>query len=291
MLDMCVVVVVWWAGGDPFAFGSSSSSGFIGTGGYFEDPPLTASLYLEGTGNASAAASESYGASAWFFQLTFCVNAVTIVSGAVAERIRIESYLAYSIFMTALVYPPVAHWAWSSAGWASVGPDGVFGTGAIDFAGSGVVHMTGGIMAGVGSYFLGPRKGRYSAQGYALDMAGQSTTFKAFGTVLLWFGWLAFNAGSATATQASSSSARLGAVASRAAVSTMLAAASGGVTCVVASMLASSKVERALRLDYACNGILAGLVSITSSCAVVSSWAAFVIGIVGALVYLWFSRL
>ena len=122
-------------------------------------------------------------------------------------------------------------------------------------------------------------------------MAGQSTTFKAFGTVLLWFGWLAFNAGSATATQASSSSARLGAVASRAAVSTMLAAASGGVTCVVASMLASSKVERALRLDYACNGILAGLVSITSSCAVVSSWAAFVIGIVGALVYLWFSRL
>ena len=175
---------VWYAWGNTFAF--SEGNNFIGTrGGYFlkddrfDDDSVHGDVW-SGTWYAN-----------WTFQWAFAATAATIVSGAVAERCTFNAYLIYSLVLTGFVYPVVAHWAWGGGAFSS---DVVGGLGVIDFAGGGVVHMTGGLAAVVGAAVLGPRRGRFDPEtGRPQAMPAQSTVFQVLGTFLLWVGWYGFN--------------------------------------------------------------------------------------------------
>ncbi len=200
------------------------------------------------------------------------------MSGSVVERAKITAYIVYSFFLTAFVYPVVAHWEWSGAGWLSpTRKTGriLFDSGLVDFAGCGAVHMVGGFTGIVGAYFVGPRIGRYSADGKALPMPGHNVPYAALGTLVLWFGWYGFNCGSAGGIIGMSG------VVSRAAVSTTLGGAAGGIACLAFAVL----VDGVWDVTMCLNGCLAGLVSITSGCAFFEPWAAIIAGGVGGVIF------
>ena len=227
---------------------------------------------------------------------TFAAAAATIVSGAVAERAQLISYLVYSTTITLFIYPVVAHWAWSGAGFLSVANADAFYGGVLDFAGSGVVHMTGGVAALCGAAVIGPRPGRFikapehrdAAEGMRvcsgcrrkqmpMPMPGHSSVLQALGTFILWMGWYGFNAGSTLAIEGSST-----ATAARIFATTTLSASCGGITAVILERVRGTGQQWDVRAM--CNGVLAGLVSITAGCATCPAWAALVIGIVGGIV-------
>ncbi len=176
LLDACGAALAWYTTGYAFAFGETGSgeTSFIGTGGF---------LYI---GDVDAAY--------WFFQYAFSATAVTIVAGTLAERCQMTAYLLYSLFLTGFVYPISARAMWSSHGFLSAKqPDPLGGVGAIDFAGSGVVHITGGMTALIAAKILGARKGRfYDSKGSPLskpkDFPGHSIALQLMGTMMLWFG-------------------------------------------------------------------------------------------------------
>jgi ammonium transporter, Amt family len=212
----------------------------------------------------------------FFFQWAFAATSATIVSGSVAERTSFYAYLAYAFFLTGFVYPVVSHWVWQTgdnAGWLNT----IFnGKGALDFAGCTVVHMVGGFAGLAGAVIVGPRLGRFDSEGKVVPLPGHSATLATLGTFLLWFGWYGFNPGSALGV-----SGGLHRTAARCAVNTTLAAGSAGIT-----TLAIYKVrDHIFDLIGSLNGILAGLVSITASCAFVEPYAAILIGMVGSFVY------
>ncbi|KAH8071388.1 ammonium transmembrane transporter [Aureococcus anophagefferens] len=193
----------------------------------------------------------------WFFQFAFAATAATIVSGAVAERCSMGAYAGYSAVLTGFVYPVVVHWIWSSDGFLTAfTPEGKtpwLKVGVVDFAGCGVVHMVGGAAAGIGAAILGPRIGRFGPNGRPIN--GHSMPLVVLGTFLLWVGWSL--------------------------MTTTLAAAAGGLT----NLFLHYQLSHVYDVAEMCNGVLAGLVSITSACAVVEPWAAVVIGLIGAFVY------
>lgn len=241
-----------------FAFGPStapedgSGNAFIGSSGF----ALTGTQFYGPDGPGFNGDAYIF----WLFQWAFAATAATIVSGAVAERVTFEAYFIYSFVLTAFIYPVVSHWCWSGDGWASAfHPSLLFSTGVIDFAGSGVVHMTGGLAALVGAVFLGPRTGRFDGNGVPVALSQQSMPFQTLGTMILWFGWYGFNCGSAL-----SLSGQLGAVVAKTAVTTTLSAAMSGLCTVLWGKLWGP--------GYICpalanNGILGGLVGITASCS------------------------
>jgi len=231
----------------------------------------------------------------WFFQFAFAATAATIVAGTVAERCKMAAYLCYSVFLTGFVYPVIVHSIWNASGFLSAfNADPFRGVGVVDFAGSGVVHMTGGATALVAAIILGPRKGRfYDEDGNPLEepvtFPAHSVALQILGTFTLWFGWYGFNPGSALAIDNSASAA----TAALAATTTTLAAATG---CVVAmftdSIIDARKTgEVSYDLTMAMNGCLGGLVAITSGTATVDPWAAIIIGAIGGWVYLGVSKL
>lgn len=232
----------------------------------------------------------------FFFQFTFAATAATIVAGTVAERCKMEAYLLYSFFLTAFVYPTVVHVIWHSTGFLSSfnEPKLWGGVGMIDFAGSGVVHMTGGCTALVAAIILGPRVGRfYDEEGNALpepvNFPPHSVSLQVLGTFLLWFGWYGFNPGSTLAISPSG----YGDVAALCAVTTTLSAATGSVTAMffdtILSMISEGHAE--YDITMAMNGALGGLVGITGNCSVVEPWAAVVIGMISGFVYVLSSKL
>ena len=257
-LDACIGAILWWACGYSFAFGveGDSPNKFIGGKDFFSalDKPDSTTYYAF-----------------WFFQWAFAATAATIVSGAVAERCALSGYAAYTFFLTAFVYPVVVHWTWSSEGWLT---DGDIGPGFLDFAGSGVVHMTGGGAALVGAYFLGPRIGKFGADGKPVDIPGHSAVLQCLGTFILWFGWYGFNCCSTGAWGDM-------ALATKCAVTTTMAAAAGGISALACEVFMGKQAD----LPPILNGILAGLVSITAGCNVTEPWSAFVLGIIGGIVY------
>jgi len=263
VLDACVGAFAWFLFGYGFAFGTTDGlkpNSFIGSGNF-----------------AMKGIESSYDVAYFLFQWAFSAAAATIVSGSVAERTRFEAYLGYSFFLTAFVYPCVVHWCWTTEGW--LGPwreNGakLLGTGMLDFAGSGVVHMVGGFAGLMGALIVGPRTGRFSPDGRVNPMPGHSAPFVVIGTFILWVGWYGFNPGSQLYLVGGANPR----VIARTAVTTTLAAAGGGVS----AMIINYFLYHVWDLIAVCNGALAGLVSITAGCSTTEPWAALVCGMLGA---------
>ena len=208
------------------------------------------------------------------FQTVFCATAATIVSGAMAERTRFSAYLVYSFFISLVIYPVFGSWAWGGllhgGGWLEKLSTGAF----CDFAGSTVVHSVGGWLALAGAIVLGPRVGKYGADGKPRAIPGHNIPLAALGVFILWFGWFGFNPGSTTVGDGS-----IG----RIAVTTNLAAAMGAITAMFTAWKVFGKPDASMTL----NGALAGLVAITAPCATVTPLGALAIGgIAGILVVL-----
>lgn len=267
LLDAMGTAVAFAATGYAFEYGDGN--GFIGTSNFF----------LMDVDSA-----------VFFFQYGCCAAAVTIVAGSLAERCHMIGYLSYSLFLAGFVYPVVAHIIWSKDGFFSqYNEDAALGNGVVDFAGSGVVHVTGGSIALYATVILGPRRGRFfDSQGKPKAnpglTKGSSIALQALGTFILWFGWFGFNAGSSLIRSTENS----GQVAVVAATNTVLAAAAGGISALFTKAKVDEKKsgEFNLNIVYAMNGTLSGLVAVTASCAVVDHWAAFVIGLIAGELYL-----
>jgi Amt family ammonium transporter len=199
----------------------------------------------------------------FFFQLVFAGTAATIVSGAVAERIKFKAFLVFTVFLVAVIYPVGGHLVWGG-GWLA-------SHGFLDFAGSTVVHSIGGWAALVGILFLGPRIGKYGPGGKVNAIPGHNMTSAAIGVFVLWFGWFGFNPGSTMAADAASIA--------HIATTTNIAAAAGTISSMLAAWVFLKKPDLGITL----NGSLAGLVAITAGCAFVSVTSALIIGVVSGL--------
>jgi len=201
----------------------------------------------------------------FFFQAAFAATAATIVSGAMAERTKFKSYFVYSFFITALIYPVVVRWTWGGGWLAQL--DFPFS----DFAGSTVVHATGGWTAMMGALILGPRLGRYGKDGKPRAIPGHSIPFVVVGAMILFIGWFGFNPGSELAADA---------FVVPIALKTLLAAAAGAVAAMIVNWVKDGRPD----VSIAANGLLAGLVAITAPVATVETWAAVVIGALGGVI-------
>lgn len=278
LLDSAGGGLMFWICGYAFAYGGDDPDKgvtFVGNSGFF----LT---------------DKDIQYESFFFQFAFACALSSIVAGTIAERCKMSAYLGYSTFLVGFVYPVVAHAFWSPNGFlANTSKDPLWGSGAVDLAGSGPVHMTGGVTALVAAIILGPRVGRfYDAKGNPLekpnDFAPHSVALQFLGTFCLWFGWYGFNPGSVLLI----SSEELGDVASLVAVNTTLGACAGAISAMFTSTFLSLKDGIfTYDLGYTMNGCLTGLVAITAGCASVEPWAAVVIGVVSGWVYLAGSKL
>lgn len=230
--------------------------------------------------------SESFDYGYFLFQWAFAIAAAGITSGSIAERTQFPAYLIYSSFLTGLVYPITSHWFWSADGWASPfrSENLLFGSGAIDFAGSGVVHMVGAIAGLWGALIEGPRIGRFIDNGRAVPMRGHSATLVVLGTFLLWFGWYGFNPGSFVNILkpygASGSFYGQWSAVGRTAITTTLA----GSTAALTTLFGKRILLGHWNVIDVCNGLLGGFAAITAGCSVVDPWAAVICGFVAAWV-------
>jgi ammonium transporter, Amt family len=244
-------------------------------------------------GNGNFGLKDVDGYAFFFFQYAFAASAATIVAGTVAERCKMSAYICYSFFLSAFVYPVVAHSIWDARGFLSpfrVDGNPFRGSGVVDFAGSGIVHFTGGVTALVAAIILGPRKGRfYDADGNPLEVPvtfePHNVSLQILGTFLLWFGWYGFNPGSTLGLIVAGTP--LAKASAHCAVTTTLGAASGAISGVFFDSIMDSMKngEVSYDLTMAMNGCLAGLVGVTAGCATVEPWAAVLIGLVSGVVY------
>ena len=229
---------------------------------------------IAGDGVAGAEEPDTYAPSAdFFFQVVFVATAMSIVSGAVAERMKLFAFLAFAVVMTGFIYPMEGSWTW--------GGNPVFGAyslgdlGFLDFAGSGIVHMAGAAAALAGVILVGPRKGKYGANGEINAMPGANLPLATLGTFILWLGWFGFNGGSVLAT-ASVESANAVAVVF---MNTNAAAAGGCLAALLTAKLMFGKAD----LTMALNGCLAGLVAITAGPDTPSALQATIFGALGGI--------
>lgn len=202
----------------------------------------------------------------WFIQLGFAIAAISIVSGAVAERMKVWSYALYVIIFCAVMYPLAANWVWNPNGWLAL-------RGFNDFAGSAAVHAMGGFAALAAAIVLGPRIGKYNQDGEAIAIPGHNLPLAAVGAFILWFGWFGFNPGST-----------LGAVGNweligTIATNTFLASAAGGVSTILYTYFKYGQIDITMTI----NGVLAGLVAVTAGCNVVDSGSAIIIGLIAGV--------
>jgi ammonium transporter, Amt family len=263
LIVFALSTIAFWVMGFGLMF--SDGNDFIGMGGFF----------LSGADNSPATTTDYQGifgslnwtgvplAAKFFFQLAFAGTAATIVSGAVAERIKFLDFLIFSLLFVGVAYPITGHWIWGG-GWLAK-------AGFFDFAGSTVVHAMGGVGALMGAIFLGPRLGRYSSSGVTA-MPGHNMSIATLGCLILWLGWFGFNPGS-TMTVGN------GAAIAHIALTTNTAAAFGGVSALIVAWLVLGQPD----LSMVINGILAGLVAVTASCAFITLPAAAIIGAVGGV--------
>jgi Amt family ammonium transporter len=266
VMDFCFGAIVYWAIGWGLMYGKDALGGLVGSDQFFNSPM---SVDFD-SGNFYKS---------WFFQVVFAATSATIVSGAMAERTQFKSYLIYTCFISAFIYPISGHWVWGGGWLANLGFH--------DFAGSTVVHSVGGWAALMGAAVLGPRLGKYvkGADGKISVKAfpGHNIPYAALGVLLLFFGWFGFNGASTGIATVGGGGIWSGLNIARVCVTTTLAAASGAVAALIFSWLWFKKPDASMSL----NGLLAGLVGITAPCAVVSPGASIVIGLIaGVLVVL-----
>ncbi len=211
----------------------------------------------------------------FLFQMVFMDTAATIPTGAMAERWKFSAFVVFSLFIGGLIYPLFGNWVWGGGWLSQLGTNLHLGHGDVDFAGSSVVHMTGGVIALVGAILLGPRLGKYNRDGSANAMPGHNLPMGIIGSFILAFGWFGFNAGSTLA----GSDLRIGVIATN----TMLASAGGAFAAMLYMWRRYGKPDPSM----IANGFLAGMVAITAPCAFVTAPAAVLIGAVaGVLVCL-----
>ncbi|KAL3910217.1 MAG: hypothetical protein SGILL_007779 [Bacillariaceae sp.] len=254
ILDAVVTAIAYFAFGYAFAYGESEN-GFIGNSYYF----------LIGT--------EDY--INWFFQYVFAGTVATIVSGAVAERLRFRSYLVYSFVLSGFVYPVVCHWIWD--------PNGFLYGKVLDFSGSGAVHLVGGAAAMSGAWVLGPRIGKFivdpeTGKKTPRDIPGWNKVLASLGTLILWFGFFPFNAGAGYSIANPEAAVNTG----RAVVVTCLAGASGSLTMLLYGIVRFRQWD----LNLAMNGLLAGMVASCSGVNVYEPYIALTcVGTLGAVFF------
>ncbi len=211
----------------------------------------------------------------FLFAVVFMDTAATIPTGAMAERWKFSAFFIYGLFMSMFLYPLYGNWVWGGGWLAQLGVNFRLGHGHVDFAGSSVVHMTGGVTALAGVMVLGPRIGKFRRDRTIGAMPGHNLPMAVAGTLILAFGWFGFNCGSTFA----ASDSRIALIA----VNTMLSSAAGAIAALMAMWLRYKRPDIAI----SCNGLLGGLVAITAPCAFVSPWAAIIIGTVAGLVTDW----
>jgi ammonium transporter, Amt family len=233
--------------------------GLFGTKGFF----LTGVAY-----NASVFAF-------FLFQMVFMDTTLTIPTGALAERWKFSSFCIFTVFLGAIIYPVFGNWAWGGGWLSALGRNVGLGNGYVDFAGSGVVHLTGGVIALVTCKLLGARRGKFNADGTPNVIPGHNIPMAIYGTFVLAFGWFGFNAGSTLA----GTDVRIGVVATN----TMLAGAAGAISAMAWVWMKYDKPDPSMLA----NGMLAGLVAITAPCAFVTAPSAVVIGLVAGLIVCW----
>ncbi len=255
MMDLSIGTISFWAIGFAIMFGNGS--GFIGMEGFFVDASKVDSY-------ASLAWSSVPVMAAFIFQAVFAATAATIVSGAVAERIKFSSYMLISALLTIVIYPISGHWGWGG-GWLSE-------LGFADFAGSTIVHGVGGFAALAAVIVLGSRKGKFDKDGKARPIPGHNTPLATLGVFILWMGWYGFNPGSTMGAD--------GAAIGHIAVTTTLSAAAASLSAFFITLLLYKRADVGMTL----NGALAGLVGITAGCADTSPVGALLIGIICGIV-------
>ncbi|SFD34464.1 ammonium transporter, Amt family [Thiohalospira halophila DSM 15071] len=208
------------------------------------------------------------GISDFFFQLVFAGAAMSIVSGAVAERMKLWAFLAFAVVMTAVIYPVQGYWSWGGGFLAEIGYS--------DYAGSGIVHMTGAVAALAGVLLLGPRKGKYGKNGEVNALPGANMPLAALGTFILWMGWFGFNGGSELKVADIASANNVAAVF----VNTNMGAAGGVIAALITSKVLFGKAD----LSMALNGAIAGLVSVTADPLSPSAGLAVLVGGIGGVI-------
>ena len=206
-------------------------------------------------------------ASDWFFQMVFCATAISIVSGACAERIKVWPFIIFAAFMTVIIYPIYGSWTWGG-GWLTE-------MGFSDFAGSTIVHSVGGWAALTGCLILGPRAGKYGSDGKITPIAGANMPLACLGTFILWFGWFGFNGGSQLALGSAADASAMSIVV----VNTNIAACGGVVAAIILSQLMYKKID----LSIALNGAIAGLVAITAGPDLSNHFLSMIVGAIGGI--------
>jgi Amt family ammonium transporter len=262
VLIFALASLVYFIVGFGIAFGDGGN-GIVGGSGFL---PSIDDLMTVGQSPFSWF-GEIPAAAGYLFEVVFCAVSLAIVWGAMAERTKLWVYFAFGIVFT-LIYSVVSHWIWSPDGW-------LFSKGMQDFAGSTVVHYQGALAALAGALLLGPRIGKFGADGKPNAIPGHNMAFTTLGVIILWFGWFGFNPGSTLSVD-------FGGVGFFAyvALNTNLAAAAGVLGAVLTSWIVIKKPDLSMML----NGAVAALVAITAACAFVAPWAAMVIGLVAGVI-------
>lgn len=259
-VDFMLGSILFFFVGFGFMFGSDGA-GFIGAPNWGDLSFYKTDLPVEGF---------------LMFETVFCATSATIVSGAMAERTKFSMYIVYSFFISLIIYPVEGHWTWGG-GWlcndaAESFMMTTFGHVFHDFAGSAIVHSVGGVLALIGAIALGPRRGKYDANGKSRAIPGHSLILAALGVFILWMGWFGFNPGSQLAATGEVNRIAI----SHVFLTTNLAAACGGIATMFVTWMKYGKPSFSLTL----NGVLAGLVGITAGCDAVDAWGAIIIGLV-----------
>ena len=244
-MDFAIASLSFWAFGFALMWGTSQA-GIAGNTNYFLTDAADGQTYVD-----------------FVFQMVFAGTAATIVAGAGAGRTKTQAYLAYSFIIGAIIYPLYGHWVWGG-GWLGA-MDKIDLPAAADYAGSGVVHAVGGFVALAGAVVVGPRIGKFNADGSANAISGHNVGYVVIGTFILFFGWFGFNINTGDSIGLN-------------AVNTLMAGATGSIVALYIRLVQTGKTD----VLIACNGALAGLVGITAGAAFVEPWSAVVIGAIAA---------
>jgi len=255
--------VMYWLVGYNLMY-SGVDGGWIGSFSPWaaSDPAVTADGFKADDGNVYAAGSD------WFFQMVFVAAAGSIVSGTVAERVKIFSFFIFIVILTAIIYPIQGSWTWGG-GWLSE-------MGFSDFAGSTIVHSVGGWAALAGALIIGARKGKYGNDGQVTPMPGANLPLATLGTFILWLGWFGFNGGSQLAMGSAADAVAISSIY----INTNLSAAGGVIAAIVLNQILYKKLD----LTMALNGALGGLVAVTAEPLAPSPGLAIFIGGIGGII-------